>query len=583
MMFQRSHSFYGRSASAGPLTRSRSFTGERTHPSPQNEPTETSEVLLKTQTPKEMSVAAVTPLRVSPRRKKRFSLHSLLSTANESDQVIPSNQEPVTPIRQYMATRSSPRLKLKKRSFSCIGFSSVPFSGCQQNEFSHLCPESGSVLPGGGSPEIPMKIRKNKITEMDECLVLLTPIKNPLKSPVHTSSKVVADTLSSSQVQSQPCGNGSPGHSAWSSCAHNVNVTHPALRSSPRIFSKQEIPDYPKGTTGQSLGNSTEAKIVKPLAVASPNSPSENSVNVETPLKGHHFNDCVVLLTPIRGPLTSPVHVGPVHIDRSVAVDDSMSRDPANLTVNVESWFVTSPNRKSPRSSPQFCLRSSPRNKWKKKSKGLCNSPAETTRLSPLNQILRQQKRKRCLDKCCTVSKGTKSEKCTYGQDDRELNSLNVSCPVVFDDGNSRSSDEVIDWLTEMQRENDLNENKATMSPPTKKPRIHKSVVFGRKWAHKDKKSKKESKTDNLSSDTSFEEEDEVFQSPSAMASSLKRRHTNETPLSASSIKILQESPILCNSKSPSRRIRTRYGPSLISIDHGRMGTSDVSDAFIDD
>lgn len=779
MTFQRSQSFYGRSASAGPLTRTRSFPVVRSRDSPKKEQTNALE------SPQKLNFASVSPLRFSPRHKKKFSLYSLLATSVECDQKkesLPRRQKPTTPTQQRRASiRSSPRL-LKKRSFSCIGFSSVPFPEFQTEKDSNPSitnslpfdtakfnsPVKDGVFSDAGFSESSMRTPKkenldtqmskigivtpkskgslsgkrtpSKDYEMDECVVLLTPIRNPLKSPVHVSPKVMADTSPCLKEHSQPLVIESSKNLDRSSRTHDENfatpiknIISPAVRSSPRLVKKREISEYTKETSGESSckakdSNPGEIVTTKPTSVILPNSTRDDSANPRSPLKDLHLDECVVLLTPIRGPLTSPVHRGSQDINTVPANADAKSSDTSKSTVN-NSFQIASPTFKSPRSSPRFSTSSSldvingsaqasdvseqkrerlslkprkkspmsnnestrcidsasggtqwssealggteqkrerlslklrkrspitssksrcissanegtqwssdenslkeggnesrrissssssaagelspvpqfksprssrgspvaihlllnqppqnstpPPKKGKKKPHGVSNSPAETKRSSPLNQILRQQKRKRCFssspaDKSSreaaqmrayhTPIKGRETEKSTQRKDTEELGLLNVSCPVVIEDNNSRSSEDVDDWLTEMQKEFDLSladENEATKSPPTKKRRIHKSVVFGGKRSRKEKNRKKENTNRSLSSDTSFEEDDEVFQSPAVTASCLRRRRLNKTPLSANSIKVLQESPILCNSKltvSPSSRTRS--------------------------
>ena len=704
MVFQRSQSFYGRSASAGPLTRTRSFTGVRSRDSPKKDPTEASKIILK-KTPQKLTVADVSPLRFSPRHKRKFSLHNLLTTTKECDQnedISLKRQKPTTPTRQIMApTRSSPRL-LKKRSFSCIGFSSVPFPGVEENETNLPRPEPG--LDG-----------------MDECVVLLTPIRNLLKSPVQVSRKVKAGTPSNqpSVVESSEQLDKLP-QALDDNLATPVKIViSPAVRSSPRLLKKKENPEYSKEMSGESLckytdSNSRDAKIPKPNSVMSQSSTREHVAVPTTPVREHHLDECVVLLTPIKGSLTSPVHIkaqdvstivagaaakgsdinelegfqetsptfksphSSLRLSRSSYLDDitgsAQSSDVAKhqrkrLSLNQKKkspiskispggkgteWFscateesnedhnssATSSSHpaagehcpvqfKSPRPSrgspvAVYLVRNqSPQNstplskKGKKKCHGVPNSPAESKRLSPLNQILRQQKPKRCFlsspaEKCSreaiylhereTLSNEAKTRDSVQGAGDGELSSLNISCPVTIEDNSSRSSEDVDGWLSEMEKEFDRSvaeENEAVKSPPTKKRRIHKSVVFGGKRVRKDKKRRKENANSSLSSDTSFEEEDEVFQSPAIMASSLRRRRVNKTPLSESSIRVLQESPLLCNSKltvSPSSHIRSHSDLSPNSKNHSRKGRlrrkfgimtshnkADVCDPFVDD
>lgn len=671
MIFQRSQSFYGRSASAGPLTRTRSFTGTYSCDSPKKEPTEGSgsipckETVVK-KTPQKMSSAALSPLRFSPRHKKKFSLHSLLNTAKGFDQKedsLPSGQRPTTPKEKLIATRSSPRL-LKQRSFSCIGFSSVPFPGVQKEKLDPLrgkprsfentsrqSPVEEEVCSDDVLHEDLMKTQKKENAEklsdvgvitpkstiaqsqkrtplkdyqIDECVVLITPIRNPLKSPVQVSPKVIAADPSSDHAQPRVID--SSKHLDESAGVSDANtgtpvkkvVSPPAVRSSPRLLSKWDIPDSSKVTLSDTLCQSTskDVKITKSSSVVSPKSSRDDLRKPRTPVKDHHLDDFVVLLTPIRRPISSPVHLRSQQNNAIVTCSDSEStvqlngRNISTATEGTERIADLHGDVKLPCSthaSPtaaQLLWNQRPQNstpppkKGKKKSFVVSNSPAEIKRLSPLNRILRQQKRKRCLssspaDKRCReaievharnaspCARRTPIKKTSMrGKGAEELSLLNVSCPTVIEDNNSRSSEDADDWLKEMEKEYDrsvADKNEVEKSPPTKKRRIHKSVVFGGKRARKEtsKKQKNKSANSSLSSDTSYEDDDEVFQSPAVLASSLRRRHLNKTPLSASSIKVLQESPILLDSKlsiSPSARTRSCSDVSPNSEDHSRKG-----------
>lgn len=776
MIFQRSQSFYGRSASAGPLTRTRSFTGTYSRDFSKKEPTEGSdsssskETVVK-KTPQKMSFATVSPLRFSPRQKKKFSLHSLLTTAKECDQKTersPSRPRPTTPREKLLATRSSPRL-LKKRSFSCIGFSSVPFPEVQEKELNPLrakprsfestsrkSPLKEDVCSDGVLQESLMKTPKKenadtisevgKITpkstfahsekrtplkdyHMDNCVVRLTPIRHPLKSPVQVSPKIITNSSSCSKDLTHPGAMETSTHLEESAPVRDVNLGTPvkkgtSVRCSPRLLTKQDKEIMEESLCKSADSESKDEKMTNPSSLVSPKSSREDLAQTKTPVKDCPFDDCVVLLTSIRRPLSSPVLVRSQEKNVIVTRPHSestvkLNRNPDTVTADNESsllskefsTFITSPcsspriamssgldvlnerrlrrNResasvrfetegtewlscistltkegdkcpdvsaategvervathahflrdvKSPRlirASPtaaQLLKDQRPQNstpppkKGKKKSHALSNSPAETKRLSPLNQILRQQKRKRCFssspadkrsreaievharDTSCSPrripSKEAKKKKFTQGKVADELSGLNVSCPVVIEDSNSRSSDD--DWLSEMEKEFDRSiaeKNEVAKSPPTKKRRIHKSVVFGGKRAGKESSKKRKNKSVNssLSSDTSYEEDDEVFQSPAALASAcLRRRHLNRTPLSASSIKVLQESPILCDSKlsiSPSVRTRSCPDVSPNSGEYSRKGRltrrkvvdesshreESLSEAFVDD
>ena len=661
MIFQRSQSFYGRSSGAGPLTRTRSFTGVRPRESPKKEPTEALESPAR-KTPQKLTFAAVSPLRFSPRHKRKFSLHSVLSAAKECDQKEDSSQKPhkpTTPKRQIKApTRSSPRL-LKKRSFSCIGFLSVPFPGNKEQTFNPVGVES----PVRGSPQITAGHKSPRLKG-------------------HTQSH---DPESLEQLDRLPKAHdenlGTP----------MKNMTSPGVRSSPRLLEKRDKGELSKEVAGDSSCKPTDSKIAKPV-MASP-SPSKQNVTVpKTPVRDHRFEECVVRLTPLRGPLTSPVHIRPQEFNETIVSPGEKRSSLNETTQNGESsphsstrlsgssfdfpehqgkrlslklrkrtpmsksatectgstspgteWFIClteesqedckvsstssrssltpaegkhsseaqfkspglsrgslekgghsqvptqckspdlirgssvsrgngpvaqfkSPPRRSPvrkcslqNNSPQHSTPPVKKGKRKRNghSIGACNSAAGSKSSSPLNQLLRQQKRKRCfssspVDKCSSESIYSRDTPSKNVRARTSLQGVNTKVPSPIATENiSRSSTKEDGWLTEMDnslQRPGIEESQTASSPPKKKRRIDKSVVFGGKHTLKEKKTKKERANSSLSSDTSFEEEDEVCQSPSSMASSLRRRHMNKTPLSASSIKILQESPLLCNS-----------------------------------
>ena len=129
-VFQRSRSFYGRSASARPLSRTKSFTAV----------TSRSPAKLSAANEGQDSDDACSPPRFSPSLKKRFALHSLLTSVCSNDSQ-KGNKTGTTLNPTKTAVRSSPRL-LKKRSFSCIGFStatpletsSSPLRTCKPDE-----------------------------------------------------------------------------------------------------------------------------------------------------------------------------------------------------------------------------------------------------------------------------------------------------------------------------------------------------------------------------------------------------------------------------------------------------------------
>ena len=908
LLSQRSQSFYGRSASVGLLTRTRSFTGSCSRDSPKKEPTAGTDSGSSKKTPKKMSFAvAVSPLRFSPRQKKKFSLHSLLTTAKEcnpKEQRLTILHKPTTPKEKLLATRSSPRL-LKKRSFSCIGFSSVPFPGVQEKKSDPLrvtsrsfesasrnsplkegvcsdnvvrgnlmktpkkhkadtLSEDGKITPksasaqkilfttvsplrssrfsprrmkfsphslsttankcdlkekpllslhksttpeenlmatrssprllkkrsfsavgfssfpriqeknsdphraeprsfGSTSRNSPVKedvcsdhiereslmktpkkqkadnlLEVGKITprstsdlsekrtplkehHLDECVVLLTPIRHPPKPGLHVSPKIVTDESACSKGHTPPGVAESSKRGEESAPAPLgtpvKNVISPAVRSSPRLAghrSKGDISESSKGTFGASICESTGPKSKDEKILKS--SSEDTVINPRTPAKDRPFDDCVVLLSPIKRLLTSPVHV--LSQEKIVLVahpgskrtsqiyenpdTDKATDDGGNSLLSKEdATSITSPrlstriglssalkernpSKKSPirkgestgetlkaqgtfscaslvenateearriaphghfqgdamspcstRASPSATQllwnqrppnSTTPQKKGKKKSKGVSNSPTQPTRLSPLNQILRQQKRKRCfssspadkrsseaIEVCASDTLCTRDTLCEprrtpsknkslrrKGADDNS--SLNASCPVFIEDDNSMSSEDVAVWLCEMEKEFDRSvaeKNEVAKSPAIKKRRIDKSVVFGRKRAGKESSRKQKNKSTNssLSSDTSYEEDDEVFQSPAALASAcLRRRHLNKTPLSATSIKLLQESPILCDSKlsmSPSADTRSCSDVSPNSEEYNRKGRhprrkfvqrgASISENFVDD
>lgn len=535
VILQRSHSFYGRSTNRGPLTRAKSFTGVGIGAPSKPELTEGSEPESKIRPPQGQSLSSVSPLRFSPRHKRKFSLHGLLNTTKECEEMTQVDQKVSTTTRSSI--RSSPRI-LQKRSFSSIGFSSVPCPALQQKEPTPLSQENGSKFtPNRESPENSMKTPNKTGTELNECVVLLKPIHIPLKSPVHVSSSDVQNT--------QPLGIESPHRLKLSPCATNENLETISDDASP------------------CARRSENARVTESLNQISSNSPRRASVDPKIPLTNHHFSECVVLLTPIKGPLTSPMDLKSQDVNSRPTVDD------ANVMPKVKGASVTSPNYMSLRMSPRFSPSSSHQIKDKKKSRAFCGSPAETKRLSPLNRILRQQKRKRCLssspvDKYYKEGISLQTTDCSGEErtnkkpiQSKDLQTL--SRPGSSDGDNSGSSEDVEGWLTEMQKEFDQSiaeENLVVTSPPEKKRRIHKSVVFGRKALRQDTKFTKGGCC-SFYTDASFEEDDEVFLSPS----SSRRCHRKKTPLSASSIKLLQESPILYNSKTfvpPSSQGRKR-------------------------
>ena len=225
-------------------------------------------------------------------------------------------------------------------------------------------------------------------------------------------------------------------------------------------------------------------------------------------------------------------------------------------------------------------------------------SPTDRKRLSPLNQILKQRKPKHQGFNKSLVAKGTsispesvhsgfsspvvaspntkkaarngkrkKSPRLTFPLSKRRTaespdNSKNIS----------RSSDEGNDWLDEIEmdqqrctslcsddvlcekEQSTFESDSSPTSPCSKKRRIDKSVVFGGKNFKKPHPkhvsfSGSCSKSRRRSSDAfDGDPDDDVFQSLVSVSIPLKRTKIPSTPLSLSSIKQLQESPILFGS-----------------------------------
>ena len=908
MSFQQSQSFYGRSASAGPLTRTRSFSGAYSRNTPKKEPMVGSdsisakEAVVKETPQKKLPSVAFSPLRFSPRQKKKFSLHSLLTTSKECDQKresLPGRQKPTTPKRKLAstATRSSPRL-LKKRSFSCIGFSSVPFpETSEERKFdplsekprssTHTSPSKGDTCMDADSQEGLMKTPKKEKTDnlsdirvttptshrssprllkqrsiscvgfsspeemkfnplgvkprsrdntsrtspvkedtysdvvlqegvmktpnkqksdklsnigattpkstmaqsekrtplkdyhMDECVVVLTPFRKPLMSPLHVSPKVISDLSSCSQSRThQDVIESLKQEDSAQGANENArtpvkNGISPGFRSSPRLLCKHNNTETSLQTLRESLCKPGDSQ---PISTVSLKSTQTDLAKPTTPVKVCHLDDCVVLLTPIKRLSKSPAHLRSQEknvmgscsdSERAVELNENLGTN--KVAVDADSGLLSKAvctGSKSPQSSPQTTIKSArvavierrmrkkppminsestgaetegtewfsclntftegsdkcrntsattegaeriarhayfqedemfprstrasptgaqllwsqrpqnstpPPKRSKKKSHVVSNSPAETKRLSPLNQILRQQKRKRCFsaspaDKCSreasevytrdassyvrkTPNKKANKNKSLRGRGVEKLSLFDESCALtednsrsskeaddwfsemekefdrsmadtneaqktpasscvrktpnkkankskslrgrgfeklsLFDEScaltedNSRSSEEADDWLSEMEKEFDrsmADTNEAQKSPATKRRRIDKSVVFGGKRARKEsaKKPKNKNVNSSLSSDTSYEEDDEVFQSPAVLASRLRSRHLNKTPLSASSIKVLQESPILLDGEllpalSPRNRSYSDVSPNYQKRDRKRL------------
>jgi len=334
-----------------------------------------------------MSFATVSPLRSSSRpspRQKKFSLQSL-----EKEKRLPIPHKPTTPEENLMATRSSPRL-LKKRSFSGVEFSSFPrvqeeksdprrtkprsFESTSRNsplredtcsedvvqeslmktpkkQKADSLSEVGRITPKSTS-EQSEKRTPLKDHHLDECVVLLTPIRRPLNSALHVSPKIVTDESSACSKGHTPPGVAESSKQGVDSATTPVgtpvkNDVSSAVRSSPRLAghrSKRDISESSKGAFHESLckftdSKSKDEKLVNPSSEDSLRFTGETVENTRTPVKDRPFDDCVVLLSPIRALLTSPVHV--LSQEKIVLVTHPGSKSTCQLDENPDTNMMT--------------------------------------------------------------------------------------------------------------------------------------------------------------------------------------------------------------------------------------------------
>lgn len=522
-MFQRSQSFYGGSTSRDPLTGPKSSSGVEIGSLSTAEPTEYSQSEQTSCATGRQSLSDVSLLRFPPQHKKKFSLHGLLNATKAHDsqknEMLQEHPNVSFHAGRNFSTKSSARI-LRKRSFSCIGFSPVPFPEVQQEKCEYQCSQTGPVVTAKSN--LPKVSFEKVVPEVDECIEEPQPLQICFKSPAEDSSTGLPKTVLCSGGCPPPCGIEYP-------CDTDNNLE-------PISYSETSV-----------ILKSGNANVTRSLTKTSPCSFRRDLNDQNSIATRQHLGECVVVLTPIKGPLTSPVHLKSQDTSSSLAVVGT-KRDIAT---------VASPNFVSLRFSPPF----SPQIKDKRKTGTFCGSPSETKCSSPLNHILRQLKRKRHLasspvaNKCCKkdisvqISDFASEEWSKNNQQRKDItepSSLNVAHPTSEGD-NLGSSQDIEFWLTERQKEIALfvaDENNVFTSPPVKKRQIQKYAVFSEKSSGDDSKTRGESCS--LHRDTSFEGDDEVFRSPS----SLRRRCAKKTILSASSIKILQESPLLCGTQT---------------------------------
>lgn len=202
-VFQRSRSFYG--GKSCPLVRTKSCSSAiQSHSPIKKLDLDEQESFIEDHStqddiPPSSTSVKESPVRVSPRRRSRFSLHTLLTStetpnSKKSKVLTPKKDEPV---------RSSPRL-LKKRSFSCIGFSNSV--RLERSASSESVPES-------------------------RCRVV-TPSKKVLQSPTRSSPRLkkmedarVECLTSSENVSGDSCRAVTP----------KKKILHTPTRSSPRL------------------------------------------------------------------------------------------------------------------------------------------------------------------------------------------------------------------------------------------------------------------------------------------------------------------------------------------------------------
>ncbi|XP_001628252.2 treslin [Nematostella vectensis] len=273
-------------------------------------------------------------------------------------------------------------------------------------------------------------------------------------------------------------------------------------------------------------------------------------------------------------------------------------------------------SRKSPRKltsskGSQLLLRPSHSTPPSKKTKrGVSGSPRDSKRSSPINQLLKQRKRNKPNLKTAQVEtvfgsnplkKSSPKKKTHRSRKGKTNRGISLPPPYLTDEC---SQDMIDDWLSELDKQ----EN-ATFEPPTnfddfakssaelpnvvstsdKSPSCDltnrvKAVVFG---STSGKNTESRRSTPNTSFDSSFDDEDDVFQSPSDILRSRKKRPKMATRISENSLKLLQESPILANKKSvfrPSPSSHTKnwadFSPSDNITKKARLSRRKRSQAF---
>ena len=749
--FQRSNSFYGASSSARPLTRTRSFTAGGSHKSPGKVPFDLGG--------EQASEDDQPSLHFSPNIKKRFALHSLLTSVCSSDKKKKISQAG-TPPRQATTTavRSSPRL-LKRRSFSCIGFStSVPLETGRSPGKTHTAAEAqhsdGAAVAASNAP-LPSKTRlfsparrsprlnsssgkQKKISQAgtpprkatttavrssprllkrrsfscigfstsvpleadrspgkthtaaetqhsDDAAVAASdsplPSKTRLFSPARRSPRLKQKRLSGGTkvVENEACDATNHAIADTNSTEEivgnveehlqpflednllrargcksdpvlrteiNTSLTSSRLSCSPNQEKGPELNRTP--AKGPSVG---EGEMVADNSLGS----TQKCPRLETPCPVGTSPDrtdqsrsqgdgCVVLLNPVskkillskrkqaryspcagesvqdtlrekgvgseESPRNSRVQVwgvrggaeavsgGKASLDQMVCSTENHVRDPptpikspptsrerlsggkGGLSV-VLADLLKSPevsaggksplmsrscsSRVSPAKSTQLAPRerpATPNNASKRSKRRATTSPVEAERLSPLNQILKQRKRKRA-----DFGKAGKDDL----MDESPLPELKIvlQSPARKKHGTekrnkhnvSRTSSDESDWLCEIEKEQNESaslpaadelcfSSRVTRrtTPPNKRLRIDKSKVFGISRG----KTKRLPLTSTLSNcDPAF---DDDFLRFSPVRGRLKgKQRLPKTPISAGSLKFLQESPILCNESVESK------------------------------
>ena len=444
-----------------------------------------------------------------------------------------------------------------------------------------------TVLSSIFSPLSTAKLKTpTKTNSLDDCVVLLTPVKHTVTSPKHVSFEgkrgLVMCSDTPSQRGEEPIMRTSEVNDDCYSSAKEattrsvgrlfVSAPSPLHFSGPEADQRSPQPTCPdfnpseKRPKFSSLKLTTKWRPVKSLTCPSHGGETENAFFDQTSVAGVYPGDEVrekmesgpdFVWIPNRD---SPQQASDYDIDSLVA--DRANASVSMCDVAIVATGGSPAGSQSPRN--QRGPHSTPPPKKTKKTHGVPRSPAESKRASPLNQILRQQKRKRDFpsppaEKCACAPhaspRATNVKPTPLSQ--RSRNPEELDPRAVIEDNTSRSPEDAEDWVREM--ENDFersaanyNDGGCNAAPSAKKRRLDKSVVFGKKTTlKKTLRNSNHKNSSSTSSDTSFEDEDEVFQSPSVISSRIKKWRINRTPLSASSIKVLQESPILLDSKLP--------------------------------